>query len=354
MKDRSNQETASGYWAVRMGEGGKFVAQAEKGNFIAIGWNDLGNLEWLTDEKADIQAIKQKLRNLYRQVYSGTPVQLGINTGQVLNFVREIKKGNTVMVPNPEKRKILMGKVVGSYEYKEDWGDDCNYPHRKKMEWIRTADRDNLSQKLKYSIGALLTVFNLSRHQSEIEELSIKRTARKATKEITGDKLIKAIIDKLTEMNPREFEEFISHLLNLTGFEAATTQYVGDKGIDIEGTLNAEGLANVALKVQVKRVKIPVGIREVQRMRGTLGSDDHGTIVTTSHFTKQALEEAESANKKVITLLDGTVLAEIILKYYDELDLKYRNFLGIRKKQIPLANQFFVIEYETYNKDDKP
>jgi HJR/Mrr/RecB family endonuclease len=117
------------------------------------------------------------------------------------------------------------------------------------MEWIRTADRDNLSQKLKYSIGALLTVFNLSRHQSEIEELSIKRTTRKATKEITSDKLIKAIIDKLTEMNPREFEKFISHLLNLTGFEAATTQYVGDKGIDIEGTLNAEGLANVALKV---------------------------------------------------------------------------------------------------------
>jgi len=37
------------YWAVRLREGGRYVKSAINGNFIAIGWNDLGDLSQIAD-----------------------------------------------------------------------------------------------------------------------------------------------------------------------------------------------------------------------------------------------------------------------------------------------------------------
>ena len=51
------------------------------------------------------------------------------------------------------------------------------------------------------------------------------------------------------------------------GFETVTTEYVGDRGVDVIGILNAEGLTNIRLKVQVRRVQGNIGIKEVQRIK---------------------------------------------------------------------------------------
>jgi len=35
------------YWGIRLGEGGKYVDEGVSRNFIAIGWNELGDLSWM-------------------------------------------------------------------------------------------------------------------------------------------------------------------------------------------------------------------------------------------------------------------------------------------------------------------
>jgi len=62
------------------------------------------------------------------------------------------------------------------------------------------------------------------------------------------------VLETLMELDGREFEEFVRHVLELIGFTAEATQYVGDKGIDVNGVLDAEGLASITLRVQVKRL----------------------------------------------------------------------------------------------------
>lgn len=42
------------------------------------------------DEVTDLQTRKVKFQKFYKQIYEGTPVQIGINSGQVFNFVQEI------------------------------------------------------------------------------------------------------------------------------------------------------------------------------------------------------------------------------------------------------------------------
>ena len=107
------------YWGVRLGEGGKYVNDGRKGNYVAIGWDDLGNLNWLATAK-ESEDLFEKLKKQYAKVYGGeselSPVKIGLESGEVLRFVREINKGDIILVPDPPDRKVLMGRVTGTYE----------------------------------------------------------------------------------------------------------------------------------------------------------------------------------------------------------------------------------------------
>ncbi|MBI4403831.1 MAG: restriction endonuclease, partial [Deltaproteobacteria bacterium] len=70
-----------------------------------------------------------------------------------------------------------------------------------------------------------------------------------------------------------------------------------DKGIDVNGVLNAEGLADVVLRIQVKRVRGAIGNKEVLAIRGAAAQNEHPCLITLSHFTAQAREEAEAHGK---------------------------------------------------------
>lgn len=325
------------YWAVRLGEGGKYVEAGRKGNYIAIGWSEIGDLTWLTQENTRQKELNEK----YKKIYGGSALQVSLGCGMIWNFVREIKEGDVVLVPSPEKRTILVGEVKSFYKFKENWKDDCPYPHRRNVKWVMEVKRDRLSQKFKNSIGSSLTVFSLDHHKQEIQKIITGiEPERKGEEKVTGDKLATAVLSRLFELDSKQFEEFIAHLLSILGFEAATTRYIGDKGVDVIGTLNAEGLANITLRIQVKRIQGSLGIDEVLRIRGTLGTDEHGSIITTSKFTKQAKEEAQNEKRKSVALIDGEDLVDLILKYYDELDEKYKQLLCLKKEEVPLRERF--------------
>lgn len=185
---------------------------------------------------------------------------------------------------------------------------------------------------------------NIDKHKVSIERI-LGRKALTVIREVTGDELVKVVLEKIRSLDPREFEKFVSHLLGIMGFETITTEYVGDRGVDVIGLLNAEGLANVRLKIQVRRVRSKIGIEEVQRIRGTLATGEHGAIITTSDFTPQAKREAELEGRPPISLIDGEMLVDMILKYYDELDEKYKKLLQLRKKEpSALKNRFIIAE----------
>jgi len=338
------------YFVVRMGHGGKYVVNAKNENFVAIGWNELEDLSWILKEENE-ENNRNKLKELYNKAYVDEKESLsvvGVSCGQIMKFIKEIKIGDVVLTPDPINRIVLIGKVVGNYQYKKDWNDDCKYQHRKEVKWIKEIKRDDFSQKAKNTLGSLLTVFSLKSHENEIRNI-IEPFSGKEKKEkleqviISGQELKKTILDRLHNLSGKEFEYFITHLLNLMGFEAATTQLVGDGGVDVIGTISAVGLAQVTLKVQAKRVSGSIGNKEILQLRGTLGVDEHGTLITTSFFTKPAREEAEAEGKKPIQLVEGEELVEMILNYYGELDQKYKDLLMLKEKETSITEKFITI-----------
>lgn len=331
------------YWGVRLGEGGKYFQSGYAGKFIAIGWKELGTLNWLLQNEPE-DTLLEKLKEKYKVAYSGNSEppasKVGIESGEIFRFVRHFEVGDIILVPNPPERKVAIGRIKGAYEYREDWKDNCQYLNRRRVEWIKTISRDELSVPLKNSL-VWLTIVSLESHKGEINGLmsGTKPVSHLIEKETTGDELYEKVIAKLKELEPKAFEEFIAHLLEKMGFEASTRKYVGDGGIDVDGVLGTD-LGSMTVRIQVKRVSSTLGNTTVLQLRGSLGSRDFGAIITTNKFTKQAIQEAEAKDKTPITLIEGTDLVDIILTHYDKLDEQYQDLLSLKKKDIPLVDQF--------------
>ena len=144
--------------------------------------------------------------------------------------------------------------------------------------------------------------------------------------ELSKDEL-NQYIDELYSCFPsgREFELFLNPFLRALGFEeVVTTQYVGDKGIDltcIKSGLDINGTDTLSYYVQAKRYarnhKVPA--KEVRDIKGSTKRDRNGhvlnhnyvnVLITTSFFTQEALEEAvDNPNMPVITI-DGAQLLQ--------------------------------------------
>jgi len=268
------------YWATRLGEGGKYIDFGKKGKYIAIGW-ELGNLGWVANYRGDEDRLWEKLWDLVKNTYGGTSVSIGIATGQVLSFVKGMSLRDIVLVPDFNKGQFLVAEVSRVYEYKKHWGDGCPYQNRRKVRWKSPISMQGVSRKLKNSFYSWLTVFSIDHHAQELVQIlsGIKPSVSK--RGVVDTDVYSAVIDRLMGLNPQEFEGFMAHILSTIGFQAAATQYVGDKGVDVSGTLSAEGVAEITLKLQVKRIKPSIGIDEVLKIRGTLAGDEHGAIVTT-------------------------------------------------------------------------
>lgn len=149
--------------------------------------------------------------------------------------------------------------------------------------------------------------------------------------ELTKEEIDK-YIDDLYSCFPtgREFEIFLNSFLSALGFEeVVTTQYVGDKGIDLictkTGLDTKNGTDTINYYVQAKRYarSNKVQPKEVRDLKGTTKRDKNGNIlnsnyinvfITTSTFTKAALEEAnDNPNMPVITI-DGTQLIQYCIE----------------------------------------
>jgi restriction system protein len=67
------------------------------------------------------------------------------------------------------------------------------------------------------------------------------------------------------------------------------------------------------VQIQAKRWLHSVGRKEVAELRGSLEPFAKGAVVTTSHFSKAAINEAGGQGKHPITLVDGFRLSKLVL-----------------------------------------
>lgn len=82
-------------------------------------------------------------------------------------------------------------------------------------------------------------------------------------------------------------------------------------GIDGKGILRIAGLLSFHVVFQCKRYQGAVTSPHIRDFRGAMvGRADKGLLITTGHFTRDAVREASRDGAPAIDLIDGDVLAD--------------------------------------------
>ncbi len=141
---------------------------------------------------------------------------------------------------------------------------------------------------------------------------------------------IGALQERLLNIDPFIFEHLIGDLLEKLGYEnIEVTKRSGDGGIDVKAVLTVYGFTNVKTAVQVKRYANNVSDSVVRELRGAAETDQRGLIITTADFTKAAKEEAAAKNKVPISLVNGEMLLDLLIKYHIGIKTKTTELISI-------------------------
>jgi restriction system protein len=157
--------------------------------------------------------------------------------------------------------------------------------------------------------------------------------------------LASELLQMVREQSPQSFESTVVDLLLAMGYggwsdqAGQVTQYSADGGID--GIINEDPLGLEIIYLQAKRYKEgnTVGRPDVQAFVGALEMKRarKGVFITTSSFTREALEYVSLIDKKVI-LIGGQQLAEYMVQYN----------LGVSIKK---SYQLKAIDSDYFNED---
>jgi restriction system protein len=146
------------------------------------------------------------------------------------------------------------------------------------------------------------------------KELTPTESLEKAYSAINND-LAEELLATILEQSPTFFENLVLKLLEKMGYgKGIVTQRTGDEGID--GVINEDKLGLDLIHIQAKRYKPEnkVGRPLMQAFVGALDGAgvNKGVFITTSSFTKEALEYKSS---KKIAKIDGKQLTNLMIQY---------------------------------------
>lgn len=139
--------------------------------------------------------------------------------------------------------------------------------------------------------------------------------------EILSKRARLAVLERLKSCSSDKFEQICLRLLVEMGYggsEEEAYELLGkshDGGVD--GVIKTDKLGLENVYIQAKRYNnSSVGREKIQQFSGAIeGKATKGVMMTTSHFTRDAIEYAKQPGAKTIILIDGEEMAKLLVDY---------------------------------------
>lgn len=302
-------------------------------SLIAIGWEEMGDLSFINVSR---DAYKEKYIDVYPNAKKGS---IATSAGMLYRFVHEVQEGDYIVFPSKIDRKINIGIVESDYFYEEN----VQYPNRRKVKWLKHLPRTAFSQGALHEVGSALSFFQVKNYADEYLKAldkdfkgSIVEPDSDETVAQTADEIIEATRDFILKELSKNFkgydlEPFVANLLQAMGYRTILSPHGGDSGIDI--TAYKDELPP-RIVVQVKSQDGDIKESTIQSLKGAMREGDYGLFVTLSNYTKNAQKYLDST--PIIRGINGTELVDLVLKYYDQLSIKYRKMIPLKMVYIPV------------------
>ena len=330
------------YWMVRSAENIRDLV--EEGKFVAIGFGG-AEINDISDSSRD--EIRKRVALLYPDAKSRT---IDSTARQLYRFKEDIQIGDRV-ITGVGNRQYLIGRITGNYWYEKK---DPDHSHRRSVEWYpRRVERDEMTPYLRNSLGSLMTLFQVTKHEDEISRLldevppthpGTECVVSEETEEFTEIGYAQNVEAEAREriedliLNPRrfdghEFEGLVAALLKAMGFRIVRPpERAADGGIDIIAAPDVFGFEQPRIIVQVKHRRSRVGLDDVQRLKGTLRAGEKGLFVSTGGFASGVEKQAGPD----ITLLDGQKIVEYFIDYYENISSEYKAKVPLKRVYLPV------------------
>ncbi len=308
-----------------------------KGNVIALGWQQIGDLSLIAPDR---ESFKEKYIAAYPDAKKGS-IPTGV--GMLFRFCHEVQIGDYIIYPSKIDRMINIGEVTGDYKYVPDANE---YVQQRSVKWLKHLPRMSFSQGALYEIGSAMSFFMVKNYADEFLAAldkgfakSISEGEEDDTVGATADDIIESTKDFILKELSRQLkgydlEQFVADLLQAMGYRTTVSPHGGDSGIDI--TAYKDELPPRIL-VQVKSQDSDIKETTIQSLKGAMREGDYGLFVTLSNYTKKAQKYLE--NTPIIRGINGTELVDLILKYYDDLSEKYRKMIPLKMVYIPVPKE---------------
>jgi restriction system protein len=293
-------------WLVRLGRNGEAERPAQDDGILSI---DFGIRE-------DISGCKDRdalLKVLSRVHPDAKPNTLKNYAAQINQFINIAEIGDLVVSPMKTTSTIWIGRLSGPYSA------DPEGRVTRSVEWLKTdLPRDNFKQDLLYSLGAFMTVCEISRNNALSRVEDVLRTERDPGDGLTvglvrgrpvagnaapdnnetqeaSDQPVNLDLAARVQIERRiasvftghDFTRLVAAVLNAQGYRTRVTPPGPDRGIDIVAGSGPLGLESPRIAVQVKSGSYVVEQPDLQGLIGSVQDTqaDHGLIVSWGGFT---------------------------------------------------------------------
>jgi predicted Mrr-cat superfamily restriction endonuclease len=258
---------------------------------------------------------------------------IGQQVGQIARFLFEIKEGDYIITPDADTEWLHYGQVTSiPYWFDTEQADGCPYLHRRGMVWSnKKLSRSSFSVPFQNTIRSSLTVFAISQQDEFLTAINAEGYLPQK-KSLTYDPY-ESVLEKVLELDAKEFEILVGYLLTALGFEESQViGKTGDGGVDATGTLNIANLAKVKIFVQAKRYKRgqKISANVVKQLRTAIPAGGQGAFITTADFQISAADVAVEVGFPRIGLINGSQLVDLLIENWQDIPSEFRERLGLR------------------------
>lgn len=313
-------------WCIRA-DYGTYSQHFVDGGYVGVGYDLTSNLSEVTS--------REELTNLYKAAHPNeiSNLVIGQQVGQVARFLLDIKAGDYVVTPASDTEWLHYGQVSDKgYWFESTRVDGCPFPHRRGVIWNATRlNRSAFSVPFQNTIRSSLTVFSISQQDEFLT--AVKAEGHVSQKHAAAYDPYESVLAQVLELNDKEFEILVGHLLTAIGFEESkVTGKTGDGGVDATGVLNVANLAKVKVFVQAKRYKrgSKISANTVKQLRTAIPVGGQGAFITTAEFQSAASDVAIAEGFPRIGLINGGQLVDLLVKHWQDIPAEFQERLGLR------------------------